>query len=174
MSSKAPCGYRWIISAATRGGCASGALEPAEVQVVGVDLRLVLHCHRGYVGVGHQVPANTGGNQVSAEMGEMFGSGVNRNHLRETKPFLDEANGFIRGSRVRQYAGVSRQPNESRGNNPRDPDTFLDVDQSFPPTLIGVVIGSSIVVGVDQQIEVRDYQLEPGPSKASTSRWSLI
>ena len=148
--------------------------ESAEVSVVGVDLCLILHCDGGDMGVGHHIRANAGRDKIPPEVGQVVSSGVNGYDVGKAKPLENVVNRVCRSYRTNKHPGMSHQPYKTRRHDPGDADPLYAVDQLFPPTSGGVVIGRSVVVGIDKQIDVRDYQFALGSTKASASSWSLI
>ncbi len=143
--------------------------EAAEVGVVGLDLSLMLHGDSGDVAVGHQISADSCGGEVSPEVGQVVGSGIYRGDVGELEPLVHVVNGLPGGSRAGEHFGVSHQPYEARRHHPQGSYSLCAVDQVFSPAPGGVVQGSPVVVGVDEQIEVGDNHRALGSAKSSAS-----
>ena len=158
----------------SEGVAPSEAGKAAEVGVVGVNLGLVLHGYGGYVRVGHQVRADAGRDEISPEVDQVAGPGVDRDHVGEQEPLPDAVHRFRRGCRLDQHPGVRHQPHEAGRHHPGNAHSLRAVDQAFPPESCRIVIRRSVVVGIYQQVQVRDYQAAPGTEKESVSSWSLI
>ena len=113
------------------------------------------------------------GGQVPPEEGQMLGAGVDRRDVGEPEPLVHVVDRLRGCCRMGENLGVSHQPHEAGRYNPRDADSLRAVDQVFPPAPGGVVMVRPVVVGIDQQVDVRDYQPAFGPAKSSASSWSL-
>ena len=72
----------------------SEAGKAAEVGVVGMNLGLVLHGYGGYVRVGHQVRADAGRDEISPEVDQVAGPGVDRDDVGEREPLPDAVHRF--------------------------------------------------------------------------------
>ena len=80
--------------------------EAAEVGIVGVYLRLVLHSQGGDVAVGHQIGAHSGGDEVPAQIGKMVHTWVDRRDIGELEPPANIVNGSRGGGWVHQHPGM--------------------------------------------------------------------
>ena len=103
------------------------------------------------MGIDYQVSTNACGDQVSAEMGQMANTRIDRDYLRKSKPLRYEVHRFSRCCRVSQHPGVRHQTHKPCYDDPRDSDSFTSIDQVLPPTLGQEVKGRSVVVGIDEQ-----------------------
>ena len=121
------------------------------------------------MGIGYQVGAYACSDQVSAEIGQMVDTRIDRDYLRKAKPLGYEVHRFSRCCRVSQHPGISHQTHKPCYDDPRDSDSFTSIDQVLPPIPGQGVEGRSVVVGIDEQVEVRDYYAAPGRPKASDS-----
>ena len=95
----------------------------------------------------HQVPADAGGRQTSAEVRQVLSARVDWSDVGELKPLLHIVNRFLGGCGMDEHPGVSHQPHEAGRYDPRDADSLYTVDQTFPPASGGVVIRRSAIVG---------------------------
>ena len=95
----------------------------------------------------HQVPADAGGRQTSAEVRQVLSARVDWSDVGEPKPLLHIVNRFLRSCGMGEHPGVSHQPHEAGRYDPRDADSLYTVDQTFPPASGGVVIRRSAIVG---------------------------
>jgi len=96
-------------------------------------------------------------------------------HHRSVEPGTDEADGSLHRQRRVEDGGMGHDPDETAADRPWDSDRDASVEQTFPPSLGRGVLRSVPVVGLDEEVDVRDdvrddhRRPEALPTKASVS-----
>ena len=133
------------------------AQEACEVGVISVYYGIVLDGDGGDVCVSNEVGIYTHDIRNAVQVIKMGDAGVYRLYVIVSEPAMHDIYGLCRGHRGRQYAAHSRQPDESDGNDPRQPNHFRSCEQFPPPESGPMVQESAGVVSIYQQIQVRYY-----------------
>lgn len=154
--------------------------EAAEVGVAGVEFGLVFDGEGGDVGVGDQVAADARGSESATHEDEVLPAGVQGRDVGCAKPQVDEVQRLLNCRRMLTQTRMRQQAYESNRDYPRDPNSFRPVEQPFPPMAGRTVKGRAVVLGVEQQIDLRNdhsrcssINFRCSSRKSSTSSWSL-
>ena len=118
---------------------------------------LFLDGQGGYVSVGCHVSRRS---QLFQKMEEDDGkvfSWFEDNDGRLVQPASHASRCLGDGHGVFQDAGVGHETNETAHHDPGNPDGFSVIDFNFPPILCGNVLWSGRVVGVNEEVDIRDY-----------------
>jgi hypothetical protein len=154
----------------------SKAIEPGEIVVGAVQLRLVFHGERGELGVGRQIAGGAESGEIVQEQLLESRAGLHDpdGRLRQPGTHVTEGGGNIKGGN--QDSGMSHQSDETADSNPGEPDRCLTVQQLLPPFPGQQVLRSLIVIRVDEEVKVRNdhdrgtcFAMNASTSSSSTS-----
>ena len=97
------------------------------------------------------------GGQGPTEKFEVLTAWVQRSDVGKAEPLHHEVHRLRGRCGLLSYTSMGQHANEPRDHDPRDPDQLRSVHEAFPPKASRVVERRCVVVGVDQQVHVRDY-----------------
>ncbi len=130
-----------------------------KVCVATVHFRLFLNGQGGNMSIGCQVSRRSQLFQKMEEDDGKVSSWFQDNDGRLVQPASDASRCLSDWHGVFQYTRVGHETNEAAHHDPWYPDGLSVIDFNFPPFLCGSVLWSGSVVGVNEEVDIRDYHL---------------
>lgn len=130
--------------------------KPRHVGVGRVKLGLVFDCQGGKMRVRSQIPRSARRLEKTEQDVSVTNSGMYQHCLWLSEPRPDPRAGAHRVERIVEYPRAGGDANKSQDRDPWKTDAFRTVHQVFPPFSRRLVTAGQRIVGVHQQIDVRN------------------
>ena len=130
--------------------------KSVEIGIIGMDFCAILYRQCCDMRVRYKIRSASGDGEIAAEVLQVTSARIERHDVIALEPGYHIIDSLYGRECDAHCPWVGHQSHEPGRYTPRQPDLFFSTEQSIPPLSGDVVVYRSIVVSVNQQIDVRD------------------